>query len=238
MDMRVLKPSRTPAGDVRGQDNGVAERRRAAVVAAVAGVGVPVWFSVTMALWGVGDTPPPGAHARDFLDFYVDSYSGFPASATANVVLWALLLVLLVAVVRAAVTRLDLAAILAITLAGVATACAVIAEGVRAWPALVYDSPEALGTNLDPAVAQALVLSRDGLHAPALALFGLVLLSIAWLLARSDLWGHKTMTVLTAIVGVFSFGYILLGPESIGAVLTVPWGIAMAIVLLVDRAHR
>jgi hypothetical protein len=46
------------------------------------------------------------------------------------------------------------------------------------------------------------------------------------------------MAVLTAIVGVFSAGYILLGPESIDAMLTLPWGIAMAIVLLVDRARR
>lgn len=238
-DMAATRQSRGTIGVAPPQDADTTARRRAALVAAIAGFGVPVWFWVTMALWEAGDTPPPGAPAQDFLAYYVDNYASFPASVTAHVLLWVLLLVLLVAVVRAAVTRLDLTAILAITLAGVATACTVMAEGVLAWPALTYDqSPELLAVNLEPGVAQALVLSRDGLHAPALVLWGLALLLIAWLVARSDLWGRTALAVLTAVVGVFSAGYILLGPESIGSALTVPWGLAMAIGLLIDRARR
>jgi hypothetical protein len=227
---RVTTPA--PADETR------AARRLAAVVAAAAAVALPVWFWVTTAVWGLGDTPPPGAPAAAFRAFYVDSHAAFPMYATANIVMWTLLLVVLVAVVRAAVTRIDLVAVLAITLAGAATAVTVMAEGVLAWPALVTAGPQELTADLDPAVAQALVLSRDGLHGPALVLFGLALLLIAGLLARSDLWGHRTVAVLTAVTGGLSAAYILLGPESAGAILTVPWAIAMAVALLVDRARR
>lgn len=62
-----------------------------------------------------------------------------------------ILLVLLVSVGRAACGRLDLAAILATTLAGAATAIFVGAEGALLWPVMAADlSASKLRDDLDP----------------------------------------------------------------------------------------
>lgn len=226
----------TGGGDPQGGDP-VAVRRQAALVAAVAGIAQLLWFVVAGALTDTGaDEPPVGAAAQDFVDFYVDNFTRIRMGAAAAVVLWVLILVLLVAVVRAACRSLDLAAILAITLAGASVACAVTAEGALAWPTLAVDMTAAkLPDNLDPGVAQALLLSRDGFLAAAAVLAGVSVLLIAWLLGRSDLWGHRPLAAVTAVVGAFAAAGMVLGTEGIGANLIGPWGVATAVVLLVAR---
>lgn len=213
-----------------------AARRRAAVVASLAGIALPVWFWISEAVWGLADLPETDAVPGQYVDFYVDNFSRFPANATAYVGLWVLVLVLLVAVVRATVSRIGLAAILAISLAGAATASTVMTEGVRVWPALTFETPEQLADTLDPVVAQALVLSRSGLHAPAVVLSGLAMLVIAWLLWGSDLWGHRTLAIITGLAGAATTAFMFFGPE--GPALTIPWGIVMAMALLIGLRRR
>jgi hypothetical protein len=185
------------------------------------------------------ESPSVGDPVGQYVDFFVDNFSRIPVRATAFIVQWMILLVLLVAVVRAACPRLDLAAIVSVALAGAATAVYVVAEGVGAWPvhATIDMTAEEVRDNLDPGVAQALVLSRDGLHATAAVLLGISLLVIAWLVARSDLWGHWTLAALTAIAGLSASASMVLGPEFIGAGALVPWGIAVAVVMLVARGR-
>jgi hypothetical protein len=183
-------------------------------------------------------SPPVGAPAQDFVDFYVDNFSRIPLNTTLFIGQWVIALVLLLAVVRAACRRLDLAAILATTLAGAGTAIYVVAEGVRLWPVLAATDMTAgrLRDDLDPGLAQAGVLSRDGLHAPASVLLGASVLVIAWLLARSDLWGRWAMSVLSAVAGAFALSSVLVGPEGIGpGFILVLWGPVVAVLLLVGR---
>jgi hypothetical protein len=213
-----------------GGDPECAVRRRAAVVAAIAGLAVPVWFWISEGLFGLVG-PPDDAAAGDYIDFYVENFSQLPRIATAYVGLWALILVLFIAVVRAAVTRLNVAALVAVGLAVASAAAAAIVEGVRAWPTLTFETAAQLADTLDPVVAQALVDSRGGLHGPAVALSGIAMLVIAWLLVRSDLWGHTVLAVLTGLSGAATAVFMLFGPE--GPALTVPWGIVVAVVLLV-----
>jgi len=148
-----------------------------------------------------------------------------------------ILLVLLVSVVRAACGRLDLAAILATTLAGAATAIFVGAEGALLWPVMAADmSASKLRDDLDPGLAQAAVLSRDGFHAPTSVLLGISVLLIAWLLANSDLWGHWVMSGLAVFAGAFALSSVLVGPEGFGpGFIFVLWGHVTAVLLLIGQ---
>jgi hypothetical protein len=212
------------------------ERRRAALVAAIAGLVLVPWFWVANAATSLRGDPETEASAQRFLDFYADNVARIPVRGTAFVLMWVLILVLVVAVVRAATSRLGLAAVLAITLAGGAVTSAVVAEGVLVWPTFAFRGVASdLVAHLDPEVARSVVLSRDGLHAPAAVLIGISLLLVAWLLARSDLWGRRAMAMLTAIIGAFSAATLLLGPESFGPSLIGPWGLVIGILLLVAR---
>jgi hypothetical protein len=118
-------------------------------------------------------------------------------------------------VVRAACRRLDLAALLAVTAAGAATAIYVDAEGVRRWPVLWFDTTSGtLRDHLDPAVAQAAVPSRDGLHAPASVLPGVSVLAIAgcWPM-RPVVRGHPLMSALSVVAGGFAVSSVRVGPD-------------------------
>lgn len=86
--------------------------------------------------------------------------------------------------------RLGVAAVLAISLACAATANYAIAEGVLLWPVYAADMSAGSCDDLVPTLARLAVLSRDGLHVPASVLLGVSVLVIAWLLVKSDLWGH------------------------------------------------
>lgn len=222
-----------------GGDGGTAAaRRRAAVVAAVAGLALVPWFYVAVSVGKLRtESPSVGDPVGQYVDFYVDNFSRIPVRATAFIVQWVILLVLLVAVVRAACRRLDLAPIVAVALAGAATTVYVVAEGVGAWPVHAASgmTAEKVRDSLDPGVAQALVLSRDGLHLAAAVLVGISLLVISWLVLGSDLWGHRTLAVLTAIAGMSAAASLVLGPEFIGAGAFAPWGIAVAVVMLFAR---
>jgi hypothetical protein len=212
----------------------VAARRRAGVVAAVAGLSLApyFWLSEAVVGWPAREAPPVGAPATDYVHFYVDGSSQIPLAATVAIGSWAIWLVLVVSVVRAACRRLDLAAILAVTLAGASTAVYVAAEGVLAWPTIgmtVGEIPE----NLDAGVAQAMVLSRDGLHAAASVLLGISLLVVSWLLARSDLWGHWLLAVVGFLAAVSACASMIVGPEGLGPGVILLWGIVVAVVVLV-----
>lgn len=82
-----------------------------------------------------------------------------------------------------------------------------------------------LREDLDADLAQAAELSRDGLHAPASVLLGMSVLLIAWLLAKSDLWGRWVMSGLAVIAGAFALSSVLVGPEGFGpGFIFVLWG--------------
>ena len=216
-----------------------AARRRAGRVASGAGLVLVPWFLAIDPMSGFRpESPPLGAPARDFVDFYIDNFSRIPLNATLFIGQRVIQLVLLMAIVRAACRRLDLAAVLAITLAGVATAIYVAAEGVRVWPVLATTDMTAgeLRDHLGPGLAQGAVLSRDGLHAAAAVLLGVSVLVIAWLLARSDLWGHWAMSVLGAGAGAFALSSVLVGPEGFGpGFISVIWVPVVAVLLLLGR---
>lgn len=229
-----------PTADPTSHERDTARaRRRAGLVAAVAGLGLLPWFVLVDAVATFeGVEPPLGGRGEEFVAFYVANYSIVPWRVTLSVVQWVIVLVLLVAIVRAVCVRLDLAAILAVTMAGAATAIYVTAEGVLLWPALPAAdlSAETLGDRLDPGLAQAALLSRDGLHAPAAILLGICVLVIAWLLASSDLWGRWVMATLGAIAGAFALSSVLVGPEGLGpGLIFVLWAPVVAVILLVGR---
>lgn len=220
---------------VMGQDTEVVvARRRASIVAAVAGLSLAPYFWLSMAVvgWPGQEAPAVGAPATDYVDFYVEGFSRIPLVATVAIGSWATWLVLVVSVVRAACRRIDLAAILAVTLAGASTAVYVAAEGVLAWPAIGMTAGEIQG-NLDAGVAQAMVMSRDGLHAAAAVLLGISLLVVSWLLARSDLWGHWLLAAFGFLAGVSACAAMIVGPEGIGPGGIMVWGIVVAVVVLI-----
>ena len=218
-------------------EGGLAEaRRRAGLVAVVSGLVLLPWFWAVEAIAGFRTVSPPlGAPDTEFIDFYVDNASRIPLNATLFIGQWVIILVLLVSVTRAASRRLDLAAILATTLAGAATAIYVGAEGARLWPVMAADmSAGELREDLDPLLAQAGALSRDGLHAPASVLLGVSVLLIAWLLGHSDLWGHWVMSGLAAVAGALALSSVIVGPEGFGpGFIFVLWGPVSAVLLLI-----
>jgi hypothetical protein len=216
-----------------------AARRRAAIVAVVAGFSLAPYFWLFSATvgWPAGDAPLFSAPAGDFVDFYVDGLSEIPLLATVAIGSWVIWLLLMVAVVRAATERLDLAAIASMTLAGASTAIYVAAEGVLAWPTVGMTAGEVSG-NLDAGVAQALLMSRDGLHAAAAVLLGVSVLVVSWLLARSDLWGHWLLAVTGLLAGISACTSMVVGPEGLGPGAIMLWGIVVAVVLLIGLRRR
>jgi hypothetical protein len=217
---------------------GELQRHRSGLVAAVAGLVLVPWFWAVEAVAGFEPVSPPlGRPDQEFIEFYTGNLSRIPLNTTLYVGQWVILLVLLVAVVHTVSSRLTLAAVLAITLAGAATAVYVAAEGVLLWPVYAADmSAGKLGDDLDPTLARSAVLSRDGLHAPAAVLLGVSMLLIAWLLLRSELWGHRVMSALALVAGIFALSSILVGPEGFGpGFIFVLWGPVTAVLLLIGR---
>ncbi len=180
--------------------------------------------------WPGEDAPAVSAPATDFVDFYVDGFSRIPLTATAAIGMWAIWLVLVVSVVRAACRRLDLAAVVSVTLAGASTAIYVAAEGFLAWPTIGMTADET-ADNLDAGVAQAMVLSRDGLHAAASVPLGISLLMVSWLLARSDLWGRWLLAVVGFLAGMSACASLIVGPEGLGPGGILLWGLVVAVVV-------
>ena len=228
------------AGSKKADDNSeaAAARRRACVVAAVAGL-LPApyfWLFSAVVGWPGEDAPPPSAPVSEFVDYYVDGSTDIPLVATIAVGSWVIWLTLIIAVVRAACRRVDLAGILAVTMAGASTAVYVAAEAVLAWPTIGLTAGE-VSQNLDPGVAQAMVLSRDGLHAGAGVLLGVSMLVVAWLLLRSDLWGHRMLAGLGALAGVSACTSMIAGPDAIGAGAVLLWGIVVGVFILVGLRH-
>jgi hypothetical protein len=215
-----------------------AARRRAGLVAAVAGLVLLPWFWLAEALVGFQPVSPPlGAPDEEFIDFYVENSSRIPLNATLFIGQWVIILVLLVSMVMTTCRRMHLTAALSVTLAGAATAIYVGAEGVRVWPVMAAGmDAENLRNDLDSGLAQAATLSRDGLHAPASVLLGIAVLLIAWLLARSDLWGRWVMSGLAVVAGAFALSSVVVGPEGFGpGFIFVLWGPVSAVVLLIGR---
>ncbi|MGD9705932.1 MAG: hypothetical protein AB7Q42_24750 [Acidimicrobiia bacterium] len=199
------------------------------------------WLSVAVVGWPGSEAPPVGAPPTDYVEFYVEEFSRIPLTATVAIGSWAIWLVLVVSVVRAACRRLDLAAVVAVTLAGASTAVYAGAEGVLAWPTIGMSAHDLSG-NLDAGVAQALVLSRDGLHAAASVLLGISMLVVSWLLARSDLWGRWLLAVVGFLAAVSACASMIVGPEGLGPGGILLWGIVVAVVILIglrrERAGR
>lgn len=96
-----------------------------------------------------------------------------------------------------------------------------------------FSSMPKLGDNLDPGVAQAMVLSRDGLHAVAIVLLGLSMFTVAWLLARSEVWGHWPLAVIGAMAAIPAAAQVIAGSEGLGPGLIMVWGIVVAVVVVI-----
>lgn len=222
-------------------DPTVAERRSAALVAAVAAFVVPVWLSAALVLVGTyRDNYMPGLDApdQDFVQFYVDNFSKIPLTSTMFIVGWALILVVLVAIVRALTPRLTLPGILAITFAGVSTAVSVASQGLFTYPTLVFEmTAERVPSNLDPAVARFIVLSTEGIQNAGGVLIGVALLMLALLAARSDLWGHWVIAVIAALMGAVGTLNLVLGGGGSMVVGMIPFGIVAGVVLLIARSR-
>ncbi len=219
----------------------VAARRSAALVAAVVAFVVPPWFIASLAMVGTyKDTYQPGLDApdRDFVQFYVDNFSKIPLTSTLFIIGWALILIVLIALVRALTPRLTLPGILAITFAGISTAVSVASQGLFTYPTIVPEmTADKIRANLDPAVARFIVLSTEGVQNGGGVLIGLALLMVALLAARSDLWGHWAITAFAAVMGVAGTFNMVLGGSGSMVVGMIPFGIFAGVVLLIARAR-
>lgn len=213
-----------------------AARRRAGLVAMIAGLVLVPYFWIASATlgWPGWEAPAPGSAGEAFVDFYVEGRARIPLVATVAIGSWAIWLTLVVAGVRAACRRIDLAAILAVTMAGGSTAVYVAAEGLLAWPT-VGMSAEEIPLVLDPGVAKAMVLSRDGLHAAASVLLGIAMLLVSWLLVRSDLWGHRVLAAVALLAAGSAIAALVVGPEGLGPGGVMLWGLVVSGVVFLGR---
>jgi hypothetical protein len=218
------------------RDESTIEQRRAGVVATVVGLALVPYFWLASAVVGWGqDAPPFDAPAEDFVDYYVDEFTSIPRQATAAIGMWALVLVLIVSVVRMTCPRFGLDAILSVTLAGAGTAVFVAASGLGVWPTIGTTKSD-VAQHLDPGVAQAMVASIDGMHAAGSVLLGFAMLLVAWLLARTDLWGHWLLAAVAFLAGISACTTMFQGADAIGPGGILLWGILVAIIVLVG--HR
>jgi hypothetical protein len=222
-------------------DRLVATRRSAALVAAVVGFVAPVWFVATLVVVGTywdNDMPGVGAPDQDFVQFYVDNFSKIPITSTMFIIGWVLVLVVLVAVVRALAARVSLAGILAITLAGAFTAVSVVSQGLFTYPTLSFElTAENVPANLDPAVARFIVLSTEPVQNSGGVLLGVALLMVSLIAASSDLWGRWVIAVLAAIMGAIGTLNMVLGGGGTIVIGMIPFGIITGIVLLIARSR-
>ena len=222
-------------------DHTVEERRSAALVAAVVAFVVPPWFVAALALVGsYRDNYVPGLDApdQDFIQFYVDNFSKIPVTSTMFIVGWVLVLVVLVALVRALNPRLTIPGILAITFAGVSTAVSVASQGLFTYPTLIFEmTADRIPANLDPAVARFIVLSTESIQNAGGVLIGMALLMVALLASRSDLWGHRAIAVVAALMGVVGTLNMVLGGGGSMIVGMIPFGIFVGVLLLIARSR-
>ena len=222
-------------------DPTAAARRSAALVAAVTAFVVPPWFIATITVVGTyKDNSMPGLDApeRDFVQFYVDNFSKVPLTSTMFIVGWALILVVLVALVRALTPRLTLPGILAVTFAGISTAVSVASQGLFTYPTIVFEmTAERIPANLDPAVARFIMLSTEAVQNAGGVLIGMALLMVALLAARSDLWGHWAIAVVAGLMGVVGTLNMVLGGAGTMIVGMIPFGIFVGVVLLIARSR-
>ncbi len=151
---------------------------------------------------------------------------------------WVLVLVVLIALVRALNPRLMLPGILAITFAGVSTAVSVASQGLFTYPTLAFEmTAERIPANLDPAVARFIVVSTEGIQAAGGVLMGVALLMVALLAARSDLWGHWAIAVVAALMGLAGTLNMVLGGTGSMIFGMIPFGIFVGVVLLIARSR-
>lgn len=218
-----------------------AARRSAALVAAVVAFVVPPWFIASLAMVGTyKDNYMPGLDApdRDFVQFYADNFSKIPLTSTMFIIGWALILVVLIALVRALASRMTLPGILAITFAGISTAVSVASQGLFTYPTILVEmTAERIPANLDPAVARFIVLSTEGIQNGGGVLIGMALLMVALLAARSDLWGHWAIAVVAVLMGVAGSLNMVLGGSGSMVVGMIPFGIFVGVVLLIARSQ-
>ncbi len=103
---------------------------------------VPVRFFATLVVVGsYRDNYIPGLDApdRDFVQFYVDNFSKIPVTSTMFIIGWALILVVLVALVRTLNPRLTLSGMLAIAFASISTAVSVASQGLFTYPTILVE---------------------------------------------------------------------------------------------------
>jgi len=222
-------------------DDVTSARRAAALTAAVAAFAQPVWLIATLiVVGGYRNNHIPGVDdpAGEFVRFYADNFSRIRVTSTMFILGWVLMLVVLVAVVRAASPRLGLPGILAVTLAGASTAASVTAQGLFTFPTLVVDmTARKIPENLDPGVARFLVMAGDSVPNAAGVLTGVALLLVAVVLARSDLWGHWVLAVTAGLFGAVAVVNMMLGGSGNGMIGMIPWGLLTGVILLIARSR-
>ena len=217
----------------------VATRRRSALVAAVVAFVVPVWFFATLVVVGSyrdNYVPKPEDSGERFVQFYVDNFSKIRVTSTMFVIGWVLILVVLVALLRALTPTNTLPGTLAVTSVGAWLAVTVASQGLFTWPTLIPEvSASEVAANLDPGVARFLVLGVEGVQAPGGILLGVSLLMVALVAARSDLWGHHAIAIVAAIMGVVGTLNMVLGGGGTGTEGMILFGIVVGVLLLIAR---
>lgn len=210
-------------------------------MAAVVAFVVPPLFIATLVVVGTyrGDGQPGvGVSDAAFIRFYVDNFSKIPLTSTMSTIGWALILIVLVALVRALAPRTTLPGILAITFAGAATAVSVAAQGLFTYPTLVPAlTAEDLRANLDPATARFLVLSTEAVQNVGGILFGIALLMVALVAAGSSARGHRIIAAMAAIMGAAGTFNLVLGGGGSAAIGMIPFGVVSGIVVLIARSR-
>ena len=212
----------------RASDEEVAGgRRSAALTGAIAAFVLPIGLIATLSVVsGYQGNYIPGVDAprRDFVRFYTDNFSRIRVTSTMFILLSVLVLVVIVAVVRAAAPHAGLLGIVAITLAGASTAVSVAVQALFVSPTVVLEmTGQNLPRNLDPGVARFLVLAADGAPNAAGVLIGVALILMAVLLVRGDLWGHWVLGITAALMGAVGVVNMVIGGAGNYMVGMIPW---------------
>lgn len=223
-----------PAGDARR------ETRRAALVAAIAGLAFPVWVFTTMVVAEGfrGDMPEVDEPGRQLVPWIADNFTRIRVVATMRMVMWIVLLVFVVALVQYTRRRVGLLGLLTVALTAAGTAVGVAGQAVFASPTMVWELNERnLAANLDPGVARWMLISGDVSGTFAAMLFGAALATLGIRFLCSDVMARRFLGITAIVIGAGA----LLGPvlgngndNPLPAFLAL-WAIVAAILLLVAR---
>jgi hypothetical protein len=212
--------------------------RRAALVAGVAGLALPVSLLATLlSLGSYRENFTPGVGDSDlmFTRFYEDNFGKIRLTETLAVWSSVLVFVFVVSLIHVLDRRSDLVRSVVIGLAAAATAVETTGHALLVSPTLVFEmTADNIGANLDPGVARALIMIPDTLSAVAGILFGFAFIGLGLMILGSDLTGRMYLGVTALLIGTFGPVNLLLGGG--GGLLTVTlWIVPAAVLVLIYR---